>query len=107
MTNKSGIIIIDVQLGMFDESNPVHQGDILLKKISNLIVKARSVEMPIIYIQHNARAGKLLDPGKPGWAIHPLIKPEANDIVIQKATPDSFLKQHCKKPLIQMELMNY
>lgn len=87
---KKALIIIDVQLGMFDESNPVYQGDILLEKIRRLISKARTVEMPIVYVQHNAKAGQALEPGNPGWAIHPLIKQEEHDRVIQKNTPDSF-----------------
>lgn len=47
MINNKALIIIDVQMGMFDESNPVYQGDILLEKIRNLISKARSAEIPI------------------------------------------------------------
>ncbi|XEC96621.1 cysteine hydrolase family protein [Paenibacillus tarimensis] len=99
MTNKTALIIIDVQVGMFDEANPVYQGDILLEKIRNLISRARPLEIPVIYIQHNARAGKPLEQGKPGWAIHPFIKPEVNDIVVQKTTPDSFYNTTLKDEL--------
>jgi nicotinamidase-related amidase len=84
------LIIIDVQLAMFEDSNPVYQGEDLLEKIRALISKARSVGMPIIYVQHNAGPGKPLEPGKSGWDIHPLIKPEDKEVVIQKKTPDSF-----------------
>lgn len=99
LMNKKALIIIDVQLGLFDESNPVNQGNSLLKKIKKLISKGRSVDTPIVYIQHNARVGMPLEPGKPGWEIHPLIKPERNDVVIQKTTPDSFYNTLLQKAL--------
>ncbi|GIP31765.1 cysteine hydrolase family protein [Paenibacillus sp. J2TS4] len=99
MTNKKALIIIDVQLEMFNESNPVFQGDLLLEKINNLISRARGLEMPIIYIQHSERPGTPLEKGKPGWVIHPSVKPEANDTVIEKTTPDSFYNTRLKEEL--------
>jgi nicotinamidase-related amidase len=88
--NRKALLVIDVQVGMFDNVAPVFQGELLLKKIGFLISKARTENIPIIYIQHNARAGKPLEQGKPGWVIHPQIAPSIHDVRIQKDTPDSF-----------------
>ncbi|MGZ9583761.1 cysteine hydrolase family protein [Paenibacillus marinisediminis] len=96
---KKGLLIIDVQLGMFDESDPVFQGEILLKKINHLIGRARSADIPIFYIQHNERAGQPLEPGTPGWGIHPNIAPHTHDVIIQKNTPDSFHKTRLQQEL--------
>lgn len=102
------LIVIDVQLAMFEDTSPVYQGEVLLEKIRTLISKARSEDIPIIYLQHNAGPGKPLEQGKPGWAIHPFIKPEVNDVVIQKTTPDSFHGTTLQKEIdsIQSVLMS-
>lgn len=88
--NTRALVIIDVQLGMFDPANPVYEGELLLTNIGSVLDKARSIRMPIVYVQHNARAGQPLASGQPGWVIHPQIKPQSDDIVIQKSMPDSF-----------------
>lgn len=62
----------------------------LIRNLKGLIKQARSTETPIFYIQHNAPAGKPLEYGTNGWQIHPEIIPNTKDIIIQKATPDSF-----------------
>lgn len=89
MKNEKALLIIDVQQAMFDVANPVFQGNLLLDKSRELIFKAKSLDIPIIYIQHNEKEGDL-EQGKIGWEIHSLIKPEEHDIVVQKNTPDSF-----------------
>jgi RimJ/RimL family protein N-acetyltransferase len=84
------LLIIDVQVGMFDESNPVFQGELLLLKVAKFISSARLEGTHIVYIQHNAREGKPLEKGKPGWMIHPDVSPQSADIIVQKNTPDAF-----------------
>lgn len=90
MPTHDALLVIDVQVAMFDEADPVHQGDVLLERIQNLISKARQKGYSIIYIQHSEGAGSPLERGTPGWAIHPSIAPIAGDLVVEKQTPDSF-----------------
>ncbi|WP_144569681.1 cysteine hydrolase family protein [Bacillus pseudomycoides] len=87
---KKALLVIDVQKGMFQEGNVVHKGDRLLQNLNELLAKARSKEIPIFYIQHNAPVGKPLEYGTNGWKIHPEITPTKKDVIIQKSTPDSF-----------------
>lgn len=87
---KKALLVIDVQNGMFQEGNVVYKGERLIRNLKGLIKQARSTETPIFYIQHNAPAGKPLEYGTNGWEIHPEITPNTKDIIIQKATPDSF-----------------
>ncbi len=42
MTNDVGLVVIDVQVGNFDESAPVYRGAELLERISSLIGQARA-----------------------------------------------------------------
>jgi len=90
MDTNIALLVIDVQVGMFTESDPVYNAGVLIENLTTLIEKARSIGTPIIYVQHNARPGKPLEPGTPGWELHPAISPSVGDTVVQKTTPDSF-----------------
>ncbi len=91
MNNETALVIIDVQLGMFDANDPVYAGSELLNKIKTLISQARASSAPIIYIQHDGKGDNdPLRPDKPGWLIHPAIQPAQNDVVIRKRHPDAF-----------------
>lgn len=98
------LLIVDVQLGMFDDTDPVYQGALLLERIQNLIFKARQEGHSIIYFQHNEGVGSPLEPEKPGWVIHPSISPMKDDIVIQKFTPDSFFNTELHQKLQDKEV---
>ncbi|GAB6989940.1 cysteine hydrolase family protein [Paenibacillus pini] len=99
MTTNSALLIIDVQVAMFDESDPVFQGEILLSKLQKLITDARTKGVPIVYIQHEEGPGTPLEYGKPSWFIHPSIAPNKEDIIIEKKTPDSFHKTTLQEQL--------
>lgn len=101
---KTALIIIDVQKGMFDKSNPVYGAEKLLDNISKLIEKARQVKLPIIYIQHNARPGAALEKGSEAWEIHTHITPQQSDSVIEKSYPDSFQDTRLHEKLEELEV---
>ena len=79
-----------MQVGNFSEPDPVYKGDELLAKVKSLITKARSAQIPIIYIQNSGGKGDPDEYGTPGWEIHPMIQSAEGDVVIQKQTPDAF-----------------
>ncbi|QUG42368.1 cysteine hydrolase [Psychrobacillus sp. INOP01] len=87
---KEALLVIDVQNGMFQEGDEVFKGDRLLQNINDLLIRARSMEIAIFYVQHNESVGKPLERGTSGWEIHSSISPNNEDTVIQKTTPDSF-----------------
>jgi nicotinamidase-related amidase len=88
--SDTALLIIDVQLGMFEESDPVYRGDELLATINDLIARARDAGVPVIYVQHSGGDGHLLEPGSPGWPIHPAIAPARGELIVHKRHPDSF-----------------
>ncbi len=91
MNNDTALVIIDVQSGMFDESDPVFAGSELIDTLKALIDQARAAKTPVVFVQHNGEGDNHpLRPDKPGWAIHPAIQPEPNELVIHKCHPDSF-----------------
>ena len=90
MHNNTALVIIDVQLGMFDDSDLVYNGNELLATLGTLISRAHTSGIPVIYIQHDGGDNHPLRPDKPGWPIHPAIAPTKDDLVIRKCHPDSF-----------------
>jgi nicotinamidase-related amidase len=43
----TALLIIDMQLGNFQGSDPIYEGERLLARIQNLIAKARSAGVPV------------------------------------------------------------
>lgn len=82
---KKALLIIDVQNGMFQKGNVVHNGEQLLRRIKSLLDQARFTKTPVFYIQHQSAIGKPLEYGTHGWEIHPEI--------LQKRRILSFRKQ--------------
>lgn len=87
--SETSLLIIDVQLGNFEESHPIYKGDELLVKVKDLITRARSAQISIIYIQNDGGRGDPDEYGTSGWEIHPSIAPVEGDIV-HKQSPDAF-----------------
>ena len=104
MTNHA-LIILDTQFGNFiDPKYPIFKGEVLISKIKSLVDKMRSVQIPVIYIQHNGGNGDPDEPGTEGWEIHPSIAPHKRDLVIQKSTPDAFYDTSLKNELDSREI---
>ena len=92
MVDKTALVIIDVQNGLFTIKDfPIYQEDVLIKNIQSLIKKARKANVQIFYIQHNDPKDKRLETGTENWKIHSEITPRSEDIVIQKYNSDSFM----------------
>ncbi|MFB7141464.1 cysteine hydrolase family protein [Gottfriedia sp. NPDC056225] len=100
---KTALFVIDVQAFMFNESDPVYNGEKLLHNIKILIDKARASNTPIFYIQHSEE-GSPLEYGTPGWEIQSDIAPSETDIIIHKETPDSFFKTNLSEELSKLDI---
>lgn len=89
---KSALLIIDLQLGMFNGERlaPIYGSEWLLLHTQTAIEHANRSGVPIIYVRHSGPAGHLLEHGTPNWQIHPAIAPQGTGKVIDKHTPDSF-----------------
>jgi nicotinamidase-related amidase len=96
MAGNTALLVIDVQNGFFLEQRSVYHGREVVGVIKDLIAKARAVNIPIIYVQHNI--GNEID-GTSLWEIHSDITPIEDDIIIQKYTPDSFYNTDLQKQL--------
>jgi len=95
---RNALVIIDVQVGII-EGFHAHRATEVLGHINKLLLKARATNTPIIYIQHDGEAGHPLEVGTEGWAIHPAIKPHAEDLIIRKRASDSFFETTLQREL--------
>jgi nicotinamidase-related amidase len=101
MTIGVALLIIDVQKAFFDKKSDdyAYKGEELLLNINKVASKARKIGVPVIYIQHDGDKEDTLEPGTPGWPIHPAIAPHEGELVIHKPTPDSFYKTNLENEL--------
>jgi nicotinamidase-related amidase len=95
MTEDSGrtaLLAIDIQIGMFASPliPPVHNGEALLSKVAGLILRARTLRLPVIFVQHCGGKGHPLAEGTQQVEIHPAVAPERHELVIKKRHCDSF-----------------
>ena len=95
------LVVIDTQLGMFEAPGvpPVPDGERLLQNIEGLIQRAREAGVSVIHIQHADGPGHPLERGTDGWRIHPRVTPAEGEPVVEKETPDSFLRTTLQEEL--------
>ena len=88
----TALLVIDAQLGAFRSPliPPVHDGEMLLHKISSLISQARASKLPVFFIQHCGGRGHPLEKGTKEFEIHTAVAPLKDEVVIQKRFCDSF-----------------
>ena len=93
-SRKSALLIIDLQIGMFNGERlaPIHDGERLLAQAQEALQHARSRGAPVIHVRHSGPSGHLLEHETPNWHIHPAIAPRTGEKVIDKLTPDAFHK---------------
>jgi len=82
------LLIIDMQAGNFSEPDPVHKKNELLAKVKSLIARARSAQIPIVYVQNYGGSGDPDEYGTSVWEFHPSITPAVGDVVVQKQTSE-------------------
>lgn len=85
---KTALVIIDVQAAMFAEEEKPYRGQEVLENIRLLLHRAREINMPVVYIQHNDDSEFRKDTDL--WQIMPEIAPISGEARVDKTTRDSF-----------------
>lgn len=86
MSKHTALLVVDVQVGLLEGSNPVYDAAGVLDRIAGLIGRARAAEVPVIYVQDKDVGGV----GTPEWQIHPAVAPAAGELAVRKAWADAF-----------------
>ncbi|MEJ6005141.1 cysteine hydrolase family protein [Paucibacter sp. AS339] len=90
-SNKTALLIIDVQRGLFDAEPRPFEADVVVQRINALADRARAAGAPVVFIQHE-REASALQHGSEGWQLERGLKVLPQDSVSRKTTPDSFLR---------------
>ena len=85
---KSAILVIDVQIGIFDSDTELFESDIVIEKINYLTNEARSRSDSVIFIQHEIPG--IVEYESKNWQLSSMLTVIPSDIRIRKTAPDSF-----------------
>jgi nicotinamidase-related amidase len=86
----TAVIVIDVQVAMFDEAWLPHAPERTLATIAGLIERARGEEVPVIYVRHVDGSYPAMQPGHPGFEVHPAVAPRPGETTLDKRACDAF-----------------
>lgn len=85
---ETAVLVIDVQLGLFQKSTPIYRAKELLAGINALAGRAHQSGAQVVYIQH--ASDKVLPYGSTGWQLHPQLQPLPGDLRIDKQHGNAF-----------------
>jgi nicotinamidase-related amidase len=100
------LLIIDMQVGLFNNSEKPYERDRVLGNINQLIRKAREAGAPIFAARHTGPKGSPIEPGSPLWQLLPELKIDVvADTVFDKTKPSCFLGTGLTERLAEADIM--
>ncbi|MDH2433943.1 cysteine hydrolase family protein [Pokkaliibacter sp. MBI-7] len=90
-SSKSALLIIDMQVGLFDAPQPPYQREQLLSNINQLIAAARLAQAPILVAMHTGPQHSAIAAGSPLWQPVPGLDLDLQqDQLFNKTRPSCF-----------------
>ncbi len=104
----TGLLVIDMQAGLFVPESPRYDADGVVDRINNLARAVRRTGGVVVFVQHDGPTGDPFEPGADGWRLLPSLDRGAGDVVVHKTACDAFygtelaevLEQHGTTQLI-------
>jgi nicotinamidase-related amidase len=81
---NTALLVIDVQKGVVEGN---HERDSVVAKVGSLVEKARSEEVPVVWVQHSDDG---LPRGSEEWRIVPELTPDEAEPLVEKNYGDAF-----------------
>jgi len=81
---NTALLVVDVQNGVVEGN---HERDAVVSNVANLVDKARSERVPVVWVQH---LDEDLVKGSDNWRIVPELAPDDAEPLIEKRYGDSF-----------------
>ena len=81
---NTALLVIDVQNGVMTGA---HERDAVVGKIASVVDRARSADVPVVWVQHNSDE---LPTGSPQWEYIPELQRADDEPLVQKRYGDSF-----------------
>lgn len=88
MKPVEALLIIDVQAGHIEGAGRLPGAGPLVARLAELLDKARANDALVVHVQNDGPAGKVDEPGTPGWELH--LPPAPTEVVIRKRMADAF-----------------
>lgn len=88
---NTAVLVIDVQQGLCEGEDAAFDCKGTISRINAVTRKAREAGAPVIFIQHESKAG-YLEYGSAAWQLASGLEVEPTDTKVRKTTPDAFLR---------------
>lgn len=82
------LLVVDTQKAIINEK--LYESDLFEKRVNELINKARSNGIEVIFVRHDDGIGCELSKGNEGFEIYEDFKPENNELIFDKTVNSSF-----------------
>lgn len=82
------LLVVDTQKAIINEK--LYEFDLFKKRVNELINKARSNGIEVIFVRHDDGVGCELSKGNEGFEIYEDFKPENNELIFDKTVNSSF-----------------
>lgn len=102
----TALLVIDAQVNMFDPANPAFETDRMLRILNDLIARARTASVPVIFIRNNGGPDDPDRPHTPGWEIEPRLNPQPAEAIVDKSQNDSFADTTLQALLTERQIHN-
>jgi nicotinamidase-related amidase len=87
----AALLIIDMQVGLFQGQEKPHDGERMLANIQHLIARARQRQVPIVAVRHTGPVSSPIAAGSAFWQLLPALELDAaNATFIDKSRPNAF-----------------
>ncbi|MDD0968730.1 MULTISPECIES: cysteine hydrolase family protein [Pseudomonas] len=88
---SAALLIIDMQVGLFQGQEKPHDGERILANIQHLIARARQRQVPIVAVRHTGPQGSPIAAGSAFWQLLPELELDAaNATLFEKSRPNAF-----------------
>lgn len=88
------LLVIDAQVAMLEgtgpEDPPPYRAAETIEVITGLVERARQAGAPVVFVRHHHRRFEPMQPGHPGFEVHPAFAPREGEAVIDKQACDAF-----------------
>ncbi|WP_236195974.1 cysteine hydrolase family protein [Pseudomonas glycinae] len=102
---SAALLIIDMQVGLFQGQEKPHDGERILANIQHLIAQARQRQVPILAVRHNGPQGSPIAAGSAFWQLLPELELDAaNATLLEKSRPNAFHDTELARQLNAVEV---
>lgn len=102
---KHAVLVIDIQNALVNSTPAPFEISAVMEKINHVTKLARSLNTPVIFIQHE-HPNSIIEHGSEGWQLPSILEVDATDHIVRKTTPDSFFRTNLEELLKSLEVKN-